>query len=123
MTNALLATIAAMIVVESGGDPRAVGDGGQAVGVLQIHPAYVADVNRITGRDYYRADRWSRRSSIEMAVAYLDHYGRKWEQRTGQEAGPEQWARIHNGGPRGAEKQSTEKYWQRVKAVMEGQAQ
>ena len=98
--------IQALIQVESGGDCQAVGDSGQAIGVLQIHPIMVKEVNRILGKDKYTLqDRYSRAKSIEMANIYLNYYGGTTEER----------ARKWNGGPNGHRKKATEKYWAKVK--------
>jgi soluble lytic murein transglycosylase-like protein len=109
MTWAIL--LAALIAVESGGNPAAIGDNGRAVGILQIHAAVVADVNRIAGTRYTLEDRRNPVKSRQMCLIYLQHYGRgkTWEQR----------ARIWNGGPRGHEKKATEKYWEKVKREIE----
>lgn len=61
------ALIEALIIVESGGKENAIGDSGKAVGVLQIHPVYVAEVNKILGYPKYKlAHRYNRAKSIEM---------------------------------------------------------
>lgn len=105
--DALAKTVLAVALVESGGDPCAIGDGGQAVGILQIHPIMVADVNRIIGeRRYTLADRRDVRKSVEMFVLYVLHY---WP-----DGGPEQWARGWNGGPDGPEQSETKGYWRKV---------
>jgi len=105
-------TWAAMAMVESGGDPDAVGDGGLAVGILQIQPVMVAEVNRIVGeRRYTLADRWDVRKSVEMFCVYSLHH---WPDGT-----PEQWARGWNGGPAGPRKAATLAYWRRVTCVVE----
>lgn len=108
--NALVKTLLAVAMVESGGDPCAIGDGGRAVGILQIHPIMVADVNRIVGQQqrYTLADRRDVRKSVEMFVVYCLHY---WP-----EGGPEQWARGWNGGPDGPQQSETGGYWRKVKA-------
>jgi soluble lytic murein transglycosylase-like protein len=107
--NALL--LAALVAVESSGNPFAVGDGGKAVGALQIHPAVVADVNRIAGTSYTLSDRLSREKSIAMAKVYLAHY-------CGPNPSPERVARTWNGGPSGHHKPATLNYWRKVKAAM-----
>lgn len=57
----------AMIEVESNGREDAIGDGGLAVGVLQIWPIMVADCNEWVGYEKYTLeDRYSRSKSIEM---------------------------------------------------------
>ena len=40
------------------------------------------------------------------------------EKRLGRPVTQEDIARIHNGGPNGYKKKSTEKYWQKVKKVL-----
>lgn len=102
--------IPALIQVESGGDNFAKGDGGKAVGCLQIWLIMVEDVNRISGRHFVPSDRTSRERSVEMCRIYLKHYAR-WKT-------VEQAARIWNGGPSGDKKPSTEKYWLKVKKEM-----
>ena len=65
--------IEAVIWRESKGNERAIGDGGKAVGVLQIHPIMVREANRILAMSdpslsnhYTYDDRYSREKSIEM---------------------------------------------------------
>jgi soluble lytic murein transglycosylase-like protein len=107
----LLAVIMTILSLESSGNDKAVGDQGQAIGPLQIHPAYVADVNRIIGREVFTLeDRWDRTKSISMASVYLRHYSRAYTRRTGLPATGVVMARIHNGGPRGYAKTSTRAY-------------
>ncbi|MCK9482829.1 MAG: lytic transglycosylase domain-containing protein [Candidatus Marinimicrobia bacterium] len=102
--------IQALIQVESSGNDQAIGDGGLAVGCLQIHPIFVKDVNRIIGKDKYTLqDRYSRAKSIEMANIYLNHYGGTIEER----------ARKFNGGPNGHQKKATENYWRKVKRELD----
>lgn len=103
----------ALHVVETGGKlGPIIGDGGRALGPLQIHRAYHAD-SRISG-DYSRcADLdYSRR----VAEAYLKRYAPKaWA------AGDvETLARVHNGGPAGARKAATLGYAAKVKRAMGG---
>lgn len=104
---------AALHQVETSGRTGAiVGDGGKALGPLQIHRGYHAD-SRVAG-DYSRcADlAYSRR----VAEAYLSRYApRAWD------AGDvETLARVHNGGPAGARKSATLPYAAKVRAAMEG---
>lgn len=99
--------------VETSGRTGAIlGDGGKALGPLQIHRGYHAD-SRVPG-DYSRcADLgYSRR----VAEAYLRRYAPKaWA------AGDvETLARIHNGGPAGARKASTVAYGQKVARLAGG---
>lgn len=105
------ALLSAIIAVESGGDPNAVGDNGRAVGILQIHPIMVREANRILGRDEFTlADRYS----PERSVAIFDTYCSRWC----VDATDEQIARRWNGGCRGDTKEATAAYWARVQAAM-----
>ena len=73
----LLQVIMILIQIESGGNVNAVGDGGDAIGCLQIHPVMVKECNRILGRgEFTLANRWSKRLSIQMAYIFLTH---QWE--------------------------------------------
>ena len=100
--------------VESGGDPAAVGDGGKAIGILQIHPIMVRDCNRIVGeRRWTMADRLDPDKSREMFRTYSNHYSRKKTD--------EVVARRWNGGPHGEELESTVPYWEKVRTEMEKQ--
>lgn len=97
----------ALHIVETSGRTGAIlGDNGRALGPLQIHKGYHADAR--IGGDYARcADLdYSRR----VVSAYLQRYA------------PQAWAagdvttlaRIHNGGSRGATKQATVAYGNKV---------
>ena len=99
--------ISALIIVESSGNDLAVGDGGKAIGPLQIHKAVVIDVNRITGSNYRHSEMTNRAQARAVCEAYLRHYGKG--------ASTEQLARRWNGGPRGDTRPSTEAYWAKVK--------
>ncbi len=116
--NAFL--LAALMAVESGANPFAVGDGGKAVGCLQIHASVVADVNRIAGpktAPYTLADRLEVMKSKQMCVIYLSYYAT--EARIGRPVTDEDRARIWNGGPNGWKKDATIPYWNKVKREME----
>lgn len=65
--------IDALIHVESGGHPDAVGDDGQAVGVLQIHPCVIDDL-RVAGYDFTLDDRLDPDRSIAIFNAYQRIY-------------------------------------------------
>lgn len=102
--------------VESGGNPKAIGDSGKAVGILQIWPCRVDDVNRIQrlhGRPtlYTYADRLNTEKSREMYQIINDHYSRG--------ASDEVIARRWNGSPSCGEKSpKTLKYWHKVQRAM-----
>jgi hypothetical protein len=99
--------ISALIIVESSGNDLAIGDGGRAIGCLQIHRGVVLDVNRITGSHYRHSEMTNRAQARAVCEAYLRHYGRG--------ASTEQLARRWNGGPKGDTKSATEAYWAKVK--------
>ena len=112
--NAIL--LAALMAVETGGErnpDRAIGDGGRAIGCLQIHPATVRDVNRIAGTHYTHDQMTNRVAASRVCEIYLDHYGRNLDDISR--------ARIWNGGPRGHLRDSTRAYGLRVARAMERQ--
>ena len=123
----------AIAEVESGGDPKAKGDKNKktgkydAIGMYQLHTEYVRDVNRIIKllkmpiKPYNMDDRLNPYASRQMVKIYLAHYGREYQRKTQQTVTAEVLARCHNGGPRGYAKKSTEKYWLKVKAVMDSE--
>ena len=72
MTNFIIsAAISLLIQLESGGDPSAIGDHGQAVGILQIHPCMVQFVNRRHGTAFTLADRLDPVASRQMCELFL----------------------------------------------------
>jgi len=83
----------AVCAVESGGNRLAIGDGGKAAGIAQIHPIMVREANRLAGgRAFFTLeDRLDPVKSKAIFTIYTEHYakGRSDEVR----------ARIWNGGP------------------------
>lgn len=110
------ALLAALIAVESGGRDHVVGDGGRAVGCLQVHAGVVADVNARYGTHY----RWSGMTNRTDAVAVCDRYLRLYatEKRLGRPVTDQDRARIWNGGPNGWRSHATVGYWRRVESKM-----
>ena len=103
--------ISALIAVESSGNDLAIGDGGKAIGPLQIHKAVVTDVNRFTGAQYRHQDMTNRAIARKVCQAYLEHYGKGCT--------TEQLARKWNGGgPAGDRKTATLPYWRKVEAQL-----
>ena len=98
------------IVETSGRTGPIIGDGGKALGPLQIHRAYHAD-SRVSG-DYSRCSDLD--YSKRVVAAYLQRYApAAWA------AGDvETLARVHNGGPRGAIKPATKPYAAKVRAFI-----
>jgi hypothetical protein len=102
--------IDAIIHVESRGDSMAYNAGEDAVGVLQIRPIMMREVNRLLKENKYTlADRWSKSKSIEMFNVIKDHTTNPTNERL---------ARNWNGGWNGYKKKSTLKYWQKVKTQL-----
>lgn len=97
------------LVETSGRTGPILGDGGKALGPLQIHKSYHAD-SRVAG-DYSRVADLD--YAKRVATAYLKRYAP-----TAWAAGDvETLARVHNGGPRGHLKPATKSYGARVKAL------
>lgn len=104
----------AIIQVESRGKEECIGDkhlGKPSIGVLQIRPIMVREVNRLLKKrnikkKYKLDDRYSREKSIEMFYIWKDYYH--------SEDSNEVTARCWNGGPNGWKKKATEYYWTKV---------
>ncbi len=64
----------AIMMVESGGKPNAVGDKGKAVGAYQIHPIMVKEVNRIAKKEMFSLnDRLCPQCSAMMCTLFLTY--------------------------------------------------
>ena len=99
--------IDAIIYVESRGNIKAHNVSEDAVGCLQIRPIMLREVNRLLGYNKYKlADRWNKSKSIEMFNVIKDHTTNPTN---------EKLARNWNGGWNGYKKESTLKYWHKVK--------
>ena len=109
-TNAILA--AALILVESRGNDRAVGDGGRAIGPLQIHAEILLDVNRRFGTRFTHRGMTNRADAVAVMDRYLWMYAQPG--RLGRAVTNTDRARIWNGGPDGWRKTATEAYAKRV---------
>ena len=95
----------ALHMVETGGRLGPIlGDGGAALGPLQIHRGYHSDSNvpgsydRVSDLDY----------ATRVMRAYMARYATA--ARLGRPVTPEDIARIHNGGPNGHKKKATLAY-------------
>lgn len=104
----------AMIQVESRGNEAAIGDTHMdvpSIGVLQIRPIMVKEVNRILGKEVYTLeDRASREKSIEMFEVWKNHHHKN--------SSDEKIARCWNGGPLGYKYSGTDHYWAKVQSEM-----
>jgi len=104
--------MAAIIEVESEGNPRAVS--GKSVGVMQITPVLVEDCNQIlkrrnSNKRYTLADRYNVQKSKEMFLLYQSWYN--------PENDVEQAIRSWNGGMRYT-KRGTQRYFEKVMKAM-----
>ena len=107
--------IDALIIVESQGNDSAVGDThlpSPSIGVLQIRPIMVREVNRIlkiqgSEKRFSLKDRWDRDSSIEMFMVWQDFHH--------SDSNFESIARSWNGGSKGPTNPKTLHYWEKVK--------
>ena len=111
--------VEALIYVESRGKEDAVGDthlGAPSIGVLQIRPIMVREVNRIlkqkkSDKKFKLKARFSRDKSIEMFMV--------WKNFHHPNDGFEKIARNWNGGPKGYRFKRTEYYWNKVRKQLE----
>lgn len=100
----------ALNLVETGGRSGAIlGDQGKALGPYQIHKAYWKDVSKQVGGSY--SDVVSRSYSEKVILAYLNKYASDAVAHNDFET----LSRIHNGGAKGATKEATKGYWEKVK--------
>ena len=112
-------SVEALIFVESRGKEDAVGDthlGAPSIGVLQIRPIMVREVNRIlkqkkSDKKFKLKDRFSRDKSIKMFMV--------WKNFHHPNDGFEKIARNWNGGPNGYRFKRTEYYWSKVRKQLE----
>lgn len=109
----IIALIMILINVESSGNDLEVGDGGRAYGCLQMHAGYVQDAAEYAGEDWKHKDAFCRETSIDIFLAYMARYATY--ERLGRAVTAEDVARIHNGGPNGWKKKSTDAYWHKVR--------
>lgn len=106
----------AIAQVESNHNDGDVGDGGASIGRYQIQSPYHHDAlehDPSIGGKY--EDVKDKAYAERIIEAYMQRYARRaWAAKDW-----ETLAKIHNGGPRGHKKQATEKYWQKVKEVLD----
>lgn len=100
-------------MVESGGDPYAVGRSGE-MGAAQIMPIMVRDFNRVTNNSYPYQWAFCQDISFEIFRTMIGHY----EPEAKKQLDFEVMAKFWNGGPRWREK-NVEGYWKKVLTFME----
>ena len=108
--------IMCIVLVESAFNPSAIGDGGKALGILQMHEAYVQDAAEHANKPWVHEDALDELTAIKIFRAYMERYAT--EERLGRPVTFEDIARIHNGGPNGYKKKSTIIYWEKVRCLM-----
>lgn len=120
----LATLILALIAVETGGHKSpatAIGDGGRAVGILQIHRGVVADVRDKCGLDVTWPESCrDPETSRAICSAYLTYWGARYTRETGKPATAEVLAKIWNAGPNGWRKKNAERYWDKVRRTNTG---
>jgi hypothetical protein len=98
--------ISKLIQIESEGKHDAVGDRGSAIGVLQIRPIMVKEVNRLIGyKKYHQQDRWDSIKSVEMFIDFQELTNPDWD----EELAVRRW----NGGIRGENNPKTNYHYQK----------
>jgi hypothetical protein len=110
--------VEALIQVESSGKEDCVGDKHlivPSIGVLQIRPIMVREVNRILkklgdNKRYTNKDRYSRVKSIEMFNVWKDFHHK--------DHSDEVVSRCWNGGPKGWRRKKTLHYWDKVQKAL-----
>ena len=108
--------ILAIMLVESNADINAIGDKGKAHGCFQLTKAYIQDAAEHANEDWTIEDAYSYEKSRMIFNSYMHRYATP--ERLGRAVTSEDIARIHNGGPNGWKKESTKKYWEKVKDVL-----
>ncbi len=108
--------VSALIDVESAGNDSAYNSSEDAVGCLQIRPIMVREVNRILRKQggtfrFELEDRWDREKSLEMFHIWRTYHH--------PDSDNETISRNWNGGPDGYKKESTVKYWKKVKGRLD----
>lgn len=96
----------AIAAVESNFNPMAVNHSEKAVGMLQVRPICLKDVNNFYGTNYSHDEMYNPIKAAHVFILYTKMYGAETY---------EEMARIWNGGPKGMRKKSTLRYWSKVK--------
>lgn len=84
------------------------------IGSYQIKKIVIDDVNRILNKKIFKYDdALDENKSREICRIYILYWSKKYNVNT-----TECMARIWNGGPRGYRKESTVKYWHKIRRVL-----
>lgn len=118
--TAWLLFLKALALVESGGNPEAIGDGGDSWGLYQLQAAYVQDASEwgladgVIDKPFEHSDAFNPERAELIIYCYMKRYATP--KRLGRQPTVEDWARIHNGGPNGYRKlEATQPHWNKVK--------
>ena len=112
----------AIAIVESAGDPNAIGDNGNAIGLFQIWESYWTDGIERSGIGGEYSDCFDPTYARMVVLGYMDRYAtpdRLWRAVTQKDI-----AFLHNGGPRaiwakGKKLNNLETYWSKVRRTMQ----
>ena len=102
--------------VESNNEEDAVGDGGKAYGIVQIHKVCVEDINRIYNTHYTHQQAFDETCSKEMFNLYISEGIRRYKLKYCRSPTDEELVRMWNGGLySGHLRKTTLKYLERYK--------
>ncbi len=104
----------ALEFVESSNNDKVIGDGGKAIGILQIHRIYFVDAqqfnSKLTKYEYNSC------FNVKVAESVALSYFEKYESKALNTNDFETLSRLHNAGPNWRNKiKQTNNYWNRVK--------
>ena len=112
----------AIAIVESAGDPNAIGDNGNAIGLFQIWESYWTDGIERSGIGGEYSDCFDPAYARMVVLGYMDRYATPT--RLGRAVTQKDIAFLHNGGPRaiwatGQKLNNLETYWSKVRRTMQ----
>jgi hypothetical protein len=119
MTNLTAALIAAIAMVESGGDPSAINKSEDAYGMYQIRQCVLNDVLK-SGHFYTLEEMLNPTTAERVLRMHLTHWGTWYECKTGKDATQEILCRIWSGGVGNLfhKPHATDDYWEKIKEIM-----
>ena len=98
--------ISRIVIIESQNDPKVYNSKENAIGLLQIRPIMIREINQLIKQDKYQhEDSWCPELSVEMFITYQEIVNPTWD----QELAAKRW----NGGRRGERNPNTEIYYQK----------
>jgi hypothetical protein len=112
----------ALYEVESSKGTQLIGDNGRSIGPYQISKPYWVDaVNHDVSLLMRLVD--GVKETDDWFACFDDEYSEKvmyayWDRYAPDDVNYEILARIHNGGPKGYNKESTIKYWKKVETIL-----